>query len=364
MCADICIHDKDDGNPHAHIMLTMRAFSVRGEWAAKSKKEYILDKNGERIKLKSGEFKTRKIDATNWNDQANAEEWRAGWADAINAALERRGIENRIDHRSFERQGIGQIPTIHLGPTASRIERRGIRSERGDRNREIVIGNKQIRLLWARINHLKDWIKEETKTTTPPTLAGMIQGILDAGEQRNRYGQIRDLKSAVKALNYLSANHISTLTELRKKVMDMYRRLGDVRDSLKSIDRRLRTLDEHFKQAEIYRTRREVYEQYRQLKPRKQPKFYEVHRADLMMYEASVRYLTILNGQTLLLQKWKTEREELIAERGKAYRQYYAVKEQVADIEIIRRTAENVVREAVRETNPLQRKPREMERER
>lgn len=24
MCADIAIHDKEDGNPHAHIMLTMR----------------------------------------------------------------------------------------------------------------------------------------------------------------------------------------------------------------------------------------------------------------------------------------------------------------------------------------------------
>jgi len=24
MCADIAIHDKNDGNPHAHILLTMR----------------------------------------------------------------------------------------------------------------------------------------------------------------------------------------------------------------------------------------------------------------------------------------------------------------------------------------------------
>jgi hypothetical protein len=63
MCADICIHDKKDGNPHAHIMLTMRPFDENGEWGAKSKKEYILDENNERIKLKSGEFKTRKINA-------------------------------------------------------------------------------------------------------------------------------------------------------------------------------------------------------------------------------------------------------------------------------------------------------------
>lgn len=43
MCVDICIHDKKDGNPHAHIMLTMRAFEKNGTWAPKSRKEYMLD---------------------------------------------------------------------------------------------------------------------------------------------------------------------------------------------------------------------------------------------------------------------------------------------------------------------------------
>ena len=38
MCADLCIHDKVDGNPHAHIMLTMRPFEPYGSWAAKCKR--------------------------------------------------------------------------------------------------------------------------------------------------------------------------------------------------------------------------------------------------------------------------------------------------------------------------------------
>lgn len=104
MCADVCIHDKGDGNPHAHIMLTMRTFEQGGEWGAKSRKEYLLDKNGERIRLKSGEFKTRKIDTMDWNEQTKAEEWRAAWAGAVNTALERQGLEERVDHRSFLRR--------------------------------------------------------------------------------------------------------------------------------------------------------------------------------------------------------------------------------------------------------------------
>ena len=43
MCADLCIHDEDKGNPHMHVMLTMRPIDDNGQWGAKSKKEYILE---------------------------------------------------------------------------------------------------------------------------------------------------------------------------------------------------------------------------------------------------------------------------------------------------------------------------------
>ncbi len=38
MCADFAIHDKGDGNPHAHIMLTIRPIEKDGTWGAKSSK--------------------------------------------------------------------------------------------------------------------------------------------------------------------------------------------------------------------------------------------------------------------------------------------------------------------------------------
>ena len=61
MCVDLCVHDTGTGNPHAHIMLTMRPIDEHGHWGAKSRKEYILDDNGNKIKLKSGEYKSRKV---------------------------------------------------------------------------------------------------------------------------------------------------------------------------------------------------------------------------------------------------------------------------------------------------------------
>lgn len=79
MCVDFAIHDKGDGNPHAHVMLTMRAMDEHGKWLPKSRKVYDLDENGERIKLPSGRWKSHKEDTVDWNDRKYCEIWRHEW---------------------------------------------------------------------------------------------------------------------------------------------------------------------------------------------------------------------------------------------------------------------------------------------
>lgn len=143
MVADISIHDTQKGNPHAHIMLTMRPFE-NGEWGAKAKKEYILDKKGEKIKLKSGEYKSRKIDTVDWNKKENLEKWREQWANYANRTLEKNGIKERIDHRTLAEQGIERVPQIHVGTHASAMEKRGVQSERGQLNNKIKELNKEL----------------------------------------------------------------------------------------------------------------------------------------------------------------------------------------------------------------------------
>ena len=41
-----------------------------------------------------------------------------------NRALESAGRPERIDHRSYKRQGVNKIPSVHLGPAASQMEKR------------------------------------------------------------------------------------------------------------------------------------------------------------------------------------------------------------------------------------------------
>lgn len=160
MCADFAIHDKGDGNPHAHIMLTMRPLKENGGWGAKCRKEYDFDGHGQRIRLPSGAFKSHRVNTTDWNEQAKAEEWRAAWAEYANRVLEEKGLPERIDHRSYARQGTEQIPTVHMGVAATQMECRGIITEKGNVNREIAAQNKLLKEIKARITRLYNWSKE------------------------------------------------------------------------------------------------------------------------------------------------------------------------------------------------------------
>lgn len=62
---------------------------------------------------------------------------RQRWEQHANRALEKAGQEARIDHRSLEAQGItDRLPGVHLGPTATAIERSGRDSDIARRARE------------------------------------------------------------------------------------------------------------------------------------------------------------------------------------------------------------------------------------
>ena len=142
MCADIAYHVKDhageDHNPHVHIMLTMRPMHKSGNWwETKSKKEYLLDKHGNRIVNSKGEYRTRNIDLTGWNDKGLYVSWRKDWAKSCNELYEKHGLNLRIDHRSYKEQGIDRVATVHLGKEAAALERKGITTEKGEYNRAV-----------------------------------------------------------------------------------------------------------------------------------------------------------------------------------------------------------------------------------
>ena len=147
MCADFAIHDKEDGNQHAHIMLTTRPIEKDGSWGTKQKKEYILDKNGNKqYDKKKKTYKCKTVKVNDWDSVEFLERNRESWAKKVNAELEKKNLPQRVDHRSLKEQGIERVPTIHEGG-ARKLENRGIETDRGNINREIRTANGQMQTI-------------------------------------------------------------------------------------------------------------------------------------------------------------------------------------------------------------------------
>lgn len=157
MCVDVNIHWKNN-NHHAHIMGTTRQIKENGKWGQKEKKVYKLDENGQKIGANGRKLWQREAVETNdWNKSDKVEEWRKRWAECCNQYLD---LKNQVDHRSYERQGIDYIATIHEGYTARLIEKRGGIAERCEINREIVKKNNLLRTLRQQLREVNEKITE------------------------------------------------------------------------------------------------------------------------------------------------------------------------------------------------------------
>ncbi len=100
MVAEISLHHPASGtNPHVHILCTMR--KIDGEkFSAKKPRE--------------------------WNDVGLLVKQRETWAEAVNAALEKAGRQERVDHRSLKEQGIDRKPQPKIGVAATAMKRKGV----------------------------------------------------------------------------------------------------------------------------------------------------------------------------------------------------------------------------------------------
>lgn len=152
--ADLALH-YNSHNPHIHAILTTRKLDADGVWEQyKEKKVYSLDEEGKRIPVIDKETGLQKVDSHNrlqwkrekvisngWNRQLFMD-IRKEWETVCNDALEKNGIDDRIDCRSYKDQGIDKIPTVHEGRAARELEAHGGISDVCSENRRIRAINK------------------------------------------------------------------------------------------------------------------------------------------------------------------------------------------------------------------------------
>ena len=347
MCADFSIHDKGDGNPHAHIMLTIRPLKESGEWGAKCRKEYDLDGCGQRIPLPGGGFKSHRVNTTDWNDPSKAEVWRATWADACNRALEQIGRSERIDHRSYIRQGVQKIPTVHMGVAATQMEHRGLSTEKGAVNREIVAQNRLLKEIKARITRLYNWTKQQAAQPEQKQIVWeQLQQAQTATHPTTRYGKVKALKESATLFNFLQENGISSMQELHAKVTAMQTGYYGVRGEIAATARQIGGLNKRLSMWKQYADNMPVHQRLVSLKPRAREKFQNAYSVELALYDSAVRYLDDLkaSSEKITPKHWQGEVKRLTIQNGTLYQQMKAMRTDIQAVEKIRKTADELAR--------------------
>ena len=125
----------------------LRYFSANAEG-------FALPRNKHTLYPKSTKYGRQNPISERWNSDEQLLIWRAAWADEVNLCLEQKGLEKRIDHRSFADQGKDEQPTIHEGVAARAMEKKGIVSDRCELNRQIKRDNALLRQLKAEVQKL------------------------------------------------------------------------------------------------------------------------------------------------------------------------------------------------------------------
>lgn len=271
MCADVCIHDTDGHNPHAHIMVTVRPLGENGQWQYKSEKEYLCVRDGKEMGFTGVEFKQAQKEgwekqyqyivdgnkeylppsvaekaryervskmpkstrfgrqnpiAARWNSVEQLVLWRSAWADVTNRHLEQMGAEARIDHRSHADRGLPEQPTIHEGVTARALEQQGFMADRCELNRQIKSDNKILKELRSAYEKIAKAVKNSLPTIAD-ALEKLRQNMLILRYQilhikSNRHCIKNSLADTMPLLQRYSdiVSELKTLTKERKSQLD------------------------------------------------------------------------------------------------------------------------------------------------
>jgi uncharacterized coiled-coil protein SlyX len=296
------------------------------------------------------------VKTTDWHERTKAEEWRAAWAACCNQALERAGSAERIDHRSYERQGIEQIPTIHVGVAATKMARRGLDSERMEINRAIRRDNEILRRLKQQIAVLTEKLKDlarRIQTAQQPTVWDLLrqysqQRLCDvsAGKSAAYHNKVSaaELQKQIDYFSFLRTHRITTVDQLQSYLTDLQDDVARQTEQLNEAGDRMKELADLLHYARLLRENRQCYQEYCQQKTKgKREKFYAAHQEELAIYQMVKRELEKrLPDKKLHLDAWQAEYDALKAERPEKYEALKATRQDVRFVQAITRQIDSI----------------------
>ena len=326
MIADFAVHqaDKENGiaNPHFHVMCPIRPLNTDGTWGVKQRRVY----------RENGKFDA--VPTTDWGRPETLEAWREAWAALCNTKFEEKGLPCRIDHRSYERQGVEQIPTVHEGVAVRQMEARGIVTDKGEHNRWIRSASAMLRKLGERIKTLVDWLSDARVKLDKPhslSLAMLLAEYYDgrnAGAWSNK-AKIGNLKRLTSAIAYLNENGLHTLADLEARLDSLHSSLDEAKITLDANKKRSKELRELLRYAEAYKRFRPLHDQLNAIKWKsKREQFKAEHESELRQFYLARRKLS----DGIHTAEWQHELTTLESENDATYAEYKAINSELAKL--------------------------------
>ena len=349
MIADIAIHqpDKEEGgipNPHFHVLVPIRPLNADGTWGAKQHRVYHLDENGNRIKNEKGQWEFDSVATTNWGNPETLDKWREAWADMVNEKFEEKGLDCRIDHRSYVDRGLDLIPTVHEGPHVRKMEKKGIRTEKGELNRWIKTTNRMIRSLQATIAALKEWIQEAKEILKEPQEINLAQLLSECHSMRNLTAMTyargktkakkNNLKRFMEECNYLKERGVFTLGDFENHISSVDQKMQVKKSSMNAKQKRLKKLQQLMEDATTYKELKPVCDEMKKEKyhfARAREKYKVEHESELRRFYMVKRRLKEkgFEKEFFPLSAWQKEFFELSAQREEEYQEYKVMKKEI-----------------------------------
>ena len=292
-------------------------------------------------------------DTVDWNDQKYAEIWRQGWADTANRYLEAIGSPERLDLRSYVRQGIDKIPTVHMGPAVSQLEKKGIQTNIGNLNRDIKAANSLMQSIRQMVRSLKGWLSglkekkaallEALEQAKEPTIPELLSRYLDKrSEERTGWtskgklkGTVGDFNKVMEALDFLRQKEISTVESLDAYLDEASAQAVSIREEIRPMEKRVKEIDRLLFHIGNFEANKPVHAKYAAIRWKKpKEKFAADHKEELDAYNAALRYFKVhLDGAKYSTKKLAGEQAQLSENIASKTEALTAVQE---DVKILR----------------------------
>ena len=273
------------------------------------------------------------------------------------------------EHSSFKEQWIDREPTIHIGAVANALERKGIQTERGNINREIIKNNmlleqeKEMLMLAKQELHSAQYAKiKSTAVSVKNEVMEMIAKVRErkgrpdlpiiSGKHLRRISDRTALQSADNAEKFITKRKIDSFESLAKFTTDREQKYQHLETAHLSKGQKLSRLKELSKMYALFAPIQSTYKESQSLKGFTRMKFDKGHKDSLSKYPELKEHMQSLleNGEKITPKQWKAEIQSLQSEYDSIGREQTKTATELAYAEVISYNKKNLERELQNES--------------